>query len=150
PFLDFVGLLPEPELRAFIDRICPSEADRLVREAATVENGRPAEAEDLYRRALAREPRHEAATLGLVRVLLARGRAEEAEKLLADAGFTGDAAAEAERLGAMLYLRRLGKEFGEEDAARRRLAEKPSDARPLYELGCVLAASGHYEEALEK
>src|SRR5262249_5839913 len=73
-----------------------------------------------------------------------------AEKLLADAGFTGDAAAEAERLGAMLYLRRLGKEFGEEDAARRRLAEKPSDARPLYELGCVLGAWGHYGEALEK
>src|SRR5262249_5556339 len=38
PLLDFVGLLPEPQLRAFLDRVCPSEADRLVREAAVVEN----------------------------------------------------------------------------------------------------------------
>src|SRR5216684_2169357 len=27
--LEFTGVLPEPQLREFIDRLCPSEADRL-------------------------------------------------------------------------------------------------------------------------
>jgi putative thioredoxin len=146
--LEFEGLLPEPHLRDFLDRIVPSEADRLVQQAAAREAANPAEAEALYRRALAQDKRHEAALVGLARVLLARGEGREAEELLASTGFGEAHAAEAERLQAVIFLRQHARAFGDEATARRRQEAELENAERRYELGCVLAAAGKYSEAL--
>ena len=47
PVLDFMGLLPEAQLREFLDRILPTEADRLAQQAAGLEKTAPDEAEGL-------------------------------------------------------------------------------------------------------
>src|SRR5438128_781387 len=70
PVLDFEGALAEDQLREFLDRLCPSEADRLVQSAAKLEKDKPAEAEKLYRQALGQERNHEAALIGLARLLV--------------------------------------------------------------------------------
>jgi putative thioredoxin len=149
PTLDFLGLLPEAQVRQFLDQVSPTEADRLAEQARALEATDPEEAEGLYRRALAADRRHEPASVGLARLLIARGQDDEARQLLEEAGTTGDLGAEVERLQGLLTLRKLAQGLGDEPAARKRLQEEPTSGRRLYELGCVLAAAGRHEEALQ-
>jgi putative thioredoxin len=146
--LDFLGLLPEPQIRQFLDRISPTPADRLLAQAGANEKSNPAEAESLYRRALSTDPRNEAAAVGLARLLVDRRQDEEARNLLAEAGGMGEMAAEVDRLMGILDLRQLAGGLPDEAALRQRLAAQPGKAQVLYELGCVLAVAGRYEEAL--
>src|SRR5262249_54241858 len=77
--LQFEGLLPEAQIRAFLDRLSPSEADRAVQQAANLENEKPVEAEELYRKAVELDKNHDKALLGLARVLISRNQEDEAK-----------------------------------------------------------------------
>jgi putative thioredoxin len=149
PVLEFVSLLPEAQVRAFIDRIVPSQGERRARQAADLEKNDPAAAEAEYRRVLAREPNNDAALIGLARLLVERGQDAEAQDLLGHVTPVGDLAAEAERLGAVLALREQARAYGDEAAVRQRLANDPHNAELLYELGSVLGGLGRYPEALQ-
>jgi putative thioredoxin len=143
---EFTGALPEPQVRAFLQKLLPSEADELadaaVRQAYA---GDAAGAEATYRRALVQDGGHRAANLGLARLLLARDEEEEALRLLANL----PADEEAIRLRAELALKRSGGDANL-DELRRRLESDPADVDALYRLGMALAAQSDYEEALER
>src|SRR5262249_17924219 len=94
PALDFVGMLPEDQLRAFVSQLIPSEADPLARKAVALEKERPAEAETLYRQALKLNDHHEAALVGLARLLVARASENEAVELLTRVNPGGEHTAE--------------------------------------------------------
>ncbi len=74
----FIGALPEAAVREFVERLAPppSEADRLVEEAARTG------AEEPLRRALEIEPDHVGAIEALAPMLVARGESDEAIALL--------------------------------------------------------------------
>ncbi|HYT88899.1 MAG TPA: thioredoxin [Gemmataceae bacterium] len=148
PVLDFVGVLSEGQLIEFLDRLLPSAADRLVQTAAGVADTNPAEAERLYREAIGLDRQHEAARLGLARLLLSQGKEDEAGELLTEVGAVGETGAQADKLNGILFLHRLARPFGTEAAARARVEAEPKNAAARYELGCILAAAGRYEEAL--
>jgi putative thioredoxin len=147
PVLEFLGMLPEEQLREFLDRIAPTEADRLASQATAAETANPAEAERLYRRALEQDANHPTAQLGLARVLIARAQDAEAGEIVGRV-HGADHAAEVERLQALLALREGARPFGDEAAARKRQTAEPESAQARYELGCVLAAAGRYADAL--
>jgi putative thioredoxin len=146
--LEFDGLLPEPQLREFLDRVCPSAAEREAQEAREQEASDPAAAEAAYRRLLEGERPPDAARVGLARVLLARGEGAEAEELLKRLAPGGPEASEADRLTALLSLKERARGMPDEAELRRRVAADPEGAGARYELGCVLAAAGRYPEAL--
>jgi len=73
----FVGALPEHEVRAFIDRLLPSEAEAML--AAMIAMGD----EGSLRAALEIDPGNEDAIVGLAELLIARGEPEEALAFLA-------------------------------------------------------------------
>jgi len=80
---EFIGAIPEAQIREFLRTVLPTEADRLVLEGEEAERvGRIDEAERLYRQALGTEPQHHFAALGLARVAATRGNVEEARRLL--------------------------------------------------------------------
>ena len=142
---EFTGAVPEAQVRAFLGRLLPSEADLLVRSAAEMEEGGyPATAEDRYREALAKEPGHARAAVGLARVLAARGATQEALALLDH----HPADAEAQKLRAQLSLQQAagGTDFA---ALEARIAADPKDAAAHYDLGRALAAQANYERALQ-
>jgi len=147
--LEFEGLLPEPALREFIDRVCPSEAERQAQQARDLEASNPAAAETLYRSVLQGEHPPEAARVGLARLLVASGQDDEATEVLRRVPPGGAEAAEVERLSTILSLREHARDFAAEAALRQRLAADPENAEVRYELGCVVAAAGRYPEALE-
>ena len=149
PVLDFVGLLSEAQLAQFFDRISPTEAERKAHEAADLEKSEPAQAEKLYRLALQKEPDQEAALLGLARILIDRGEDGQASELLDTLGPGSEQGTEVERLGAILWLRNHARSRGDEATLRERLEIDPKNPEILYDLGCVEAAAGRYETALE-
>lgn len=149
PVLEFEGVLPEAHLIQFLDRLVPSAAEKRTAEAAALEATNPAEAEKLYRRALEEEPANAQAQIGLARLLIARGQDAEAGALL-DKVAVQELQPEVEQLRAVLDLRELARAFCDEPAVRQKLQTKPNDPELRYQLGCVLAAAGRYQEALDE
>jgi putative thioredoxin len=147
--LEFEGVLPEPALRDFLDRVCPSEAERRAQKARELEASDPAAAEALYRGVVEGERPPDAARVGLARVLLARGQDAEAVELLRRLPPGGPEAAEVDRLTALLFVKEQARGLADEAELRRRMAAEPENAEVRYELGCVLAAGERYPEALE-
>jgi putative thioredoxin len=142
---EFTGALPEPQVRAFLQKLLPSEADELADAAVRQAYAGDIEAaEGTYRRAIVQDPSHRAANLGLARLLLARDQTDEALRLLGNL----PADPEATRLRAELTLRQSA---GGADVAalRKRIEQDPSDVAAHYQLGMTLAAGGDYEEALD-
>jgi len=144
----FVGARPEPALRAFLEQLLPSEADRLADEAAArLAAGDLEAAESRLGRALELEPRSGRALVGMARLEAARGRVDEALALLERAAPSGRLGAERDRLAAELRTRRSGE--ADPEALHRRLEGSPDDLALRIELGRALAARQRHQEALE-
>jgi putative thioredoxin len=80
---EFIGAIPEDQIRAFLRWVVPSEGDRVVMKAEEAERaGRVEEAERLYRQVFQEDPSHREAALGLGRLAGLRGDVEEARRLL--------------------------------------------------------------------
>jgi putative thioredoxin len=143
---EFTGALPEPQVRAFLQRLLPSEADELAERAARqAYAGDISAAEASYQQALRLDPGHRSASIGLARLLLSHQADEEAIGLLDR--LPGDE--EATRLRAEVSFRRSGEnaDVGELEA---RLEHDPSDVDALYHLAMAKAAQGEYEAALQQ
>jgi putative thioredoxin len=83
PVDGFIGAMPEPMVNEFIDRILPTEADLVAKEAMQEEaEGDVSDAEHGYREALEADARNRSARLGLGRILAERGDLDEARETL--------------------------------------------------------------------
>src|SRR4029434_1875953 len=83
PVDGFIGAVPEPMVKEFVERLLPSEADVAAQEAYDEErSGDVADAERRYREILTSDPDNRGARLGLARILLERGETEPAKDLL--------------------------------------------------------------------
>lgn len=138
PAAHFAGALPEPQVRAFIDRLLPS--------ASELERRKGGEA--ALRKALELDPRNDAARLDLAELLIAHQRLEEAERLLAEV--QPDAALDARReaLAASVGFARAGS--ASEEALRSRLRADPGDLEARLTLAQRLAGEGRYRPAMEE
>lgn len=148
PIEAFRGLLPEAQLREFINQIMPSALDEEVKQAASLERPRPAEAAAVYERILKNDPQHEAARLGTARLLITAGKLDEAGQILATIVGGTDAGFEADRLRNIIELRAIP--AGDEDELRRKLSANPEDARLHLDLGRSLANQERFPEALHE
>lgn len=145
----FVGLLPEPQLRQWLAGLIPSDADKQAQLAAEQETTDPAAAEAAYRAVLSADPKHETARVGLARLLLLNpGHDEEASALVRGIE-AGPHATEADRLRRILRLREIAHSESDLANAEAGIVTNPEDANDWYQLGAVLAARGRYTEALD-
>ncbi|GIW42052.1 MAG: co-chaperone YbbN [Candidatus Binatia bacterium] len=144
---EFVGALPESQVREFLARLLPSEADRLAETGTRLaEEGKHDEAERLLREALEKDPRNELAHFGLALVHVARGQDDEALALLRRIG-PGPVHDRAERLAAEIRVRQGS--GGDVAALRKKVEENPEDLEARFELAQACAGAGLYEEALQ-
>jgi putative thioredoxin len=147
---EFVGAMPEPAVRQWLQPLLPSPAAEIVRRAAEAEaRGDGGQAEALYGQALEEDPRHGEARLALGRLQLAAERWDEALATLAEVPRDQPERAEADRLAGQARFRRDAGLSGGEIEARRQLAAHPDDLGARLVLANALAAKGSYREALE-
>jgi putative thioredoxin len=145
----FEGLLPEPQLRLWLDRLIPTGVDLLISEAAKVSETEPALAEAKLREAIASAPASDIrAKVKLAELLLRSDRLEESRALLAElhsAGYERDV----ERLLSAVEVKLAGSKSGGAAKLRAASAQNPEDRGLQLSLAEALAADGDYEAALQ-
>jgi putative thioredoxin len=146
---EFVGALPELQVREFIETLIPSEADLLAQKAKEMETALPNDALKLYQEALKLEPQHPPSLIGKLRVLIVLNRIDEAEDLYNAFPGALQYREEVPRLKALLDLaviRKSGPPLAELSA---RSEKEPDNLEARWDLATRLAAEGNYPEALE-
>ena len=142
---EFVGALPEPQVRSFFDSLTPTAADLAVDAAAeAVQAGQTGAARLHLEHALQEQPGHQQASVSLAAILFAEGETERARELAAR--FPSDP------VGALVLAQlafREGAGGEPREALEARLAADPDDAEAHYRLGCLLAGEGEWPDALE-
>jgi putative thioredoxin len=145
----FVGLLPEAEIRDWLDRLLPSPAELKTTEAQQLAATDPAKAEAIYREALAVEGNLAAPQIGLAQLLLQQDRLDECRGIIEQLQKRGFLEPEAEKVKAALALRQHGDQAGDLEACRKAAQENPEDLETQLRLAESLAASQQYDEALD-
>jgi putative thioredoxin len=140
--LEFEGVLPEAQLRAFLDQLGGSPADE------PAESDDPVEQEKKYRKMIAADKDNHKARIGLAKALLAQNKTKDILEILEPVPAEGEVSVEAAGIKARLELAQLAAGQGDEASLRKRLAADPKNAQLHYELGSALAAAGKYPEAL--
>jgi putative thioredoxin len=146
PVEQFVGALPEGEVRSWLKKLVPSAADRKLAEAARLEASDPQAAEALYLDTLALGGDAAAALLGLARITLAGGRVAEARRHIESAAMHVREPQFAEL--ADLKLRLHAADAGDPAALAAAVDARPDDLEARYALGLALVGGQRYEEAL--
>ncbi len=145
----FEGMLPEPQLRLWLERLIPSGVDLQIAEAAKLSATDPEQAEAQLREAIAASPASDIrARVKLAELLLQVNRLEESRALLAElhaAGYERDV----ERLLSAVSVKLAGAKSGGVSAMRAAMAKNPRDFEVQLNLAEALAADGEHEAALQ-
>ena len=144
----FMGALPEDQLRQWLAKFQPSPAELLVQEARKLAPEDTAEAEVKYREALELVPHDDKIRIELARLLLKHHRNDDAREILTKLEARGFLEPEAENIKAELDLRAAAAEAGGAAECRAALAANPNDPTLKLKLAEALGAAQQYEEAL--
>ncbi|MGD9853569.1 MAG: thioredoxin [Planctomycetaceae bacterium] len=145
----FLGALPEPQIRQWLDRIVPSAADELLKAGERLEPADAAGAEVKFREALSLVPDHTAAMIALARVLHTQQKSDESRELIARLEARGFLEPEAERLKSLLDVEAVAAASGGLDEARRAAEADPANLALKLPVADALAASGEYAQAMD-
>lgn len=146
----FVGVLPEGELRNWIEGILPQQDEQLVSQADNVSEKDPEQAEKLYREALTLNPRSAAARIGLAKLLIRQQRLEELKTILQELGDMGVVGEEVERLRAALTFAEAAGSADEISELQKQVQASPGDYAKCLQLAKTLASRNRYQEALDE
>lgn len=145
----FVGLLPETQLRAWIERLLPSAVDALLEEIKSLESTDPAAAEKKCREGIEADPADDRLKVALAHILLTLERDEESRSLIDELAARGFLEPEAEQIKSELDLRAGASEAGGLDEARRAVEADPSDLTLKIRLADVLVVHHKPQEAMD-
>ncbi|CAE6791576.1 thioredoxin [Paraburkholderia haematera] len=152
PVDQFVGVLPEGQLREFIERLVPQGADaaRLEAQAALAE-GRREDAYNALQAALAYDPGFDEARMDLIEMLLEDHRIDEArnEVDLLSPKTTQGIDARFNTIKTRLDAVDAAADLPPTDALEAKVAANPNDLEARFDLASALIARRKYESALE-
>jgi len=147
---EFTGALPEPQIRQFIDRLIPSEADLTVARAReALDQGNTVAAEELLDQVLNEEPEHARARMARARLRLRQNRPEDAAELLTRLPAAYESDPEVTGLRTRIDFARVAGEVSDEEQARAALEADPSDLDARYRLAAYRVLAEDYESAFE-
>jgi putative thioredoxin len=147
----FMGALPEPQVREFLERHLPRESDDQITSAqALIASGDLPAAESLLAEVRRADPDNPRLVPAEASALAAAGNIEEAEALLARAPLQIANDPEVSALRGRLHFAKLIAGAPDEGVLSARLESDPADSEARYLLAARHAAKGAYEPALEQ
>jgi len=150
PVDQFMGALPESEVRAFIERHLPRASDGLLAQAqGMLAAGDFKRARDLIERARAEDPENPRVALADVQLAAAEGRSEEAQAAIERLPL--ELANDPEVMALRGQLQFAAALAGAPTASEleQRLAADPKDSEARYQLAAHRVMQGDYESALD-
>ncbi|GMV45673.1 MAG: co-chaperone YbbN [Pseudomonadota bacterium] len=155
PLDQFVGALPEGQIRQFLDKhLGPAEPQasplETLRQAAaeSLAQGRADEAEQLWQEALSLDPGHVETQQDLAERWIARGELDAAAELLGRVA----APARGERFATLEKRIEMARHrpAGDPQKLRERIAANPKDFEARFGLAALLAHDGNFDAAFEQ
>jgi len=149
---EFTGAQPASMVRAWLDKIIPSPAEVLRREAQQLADAGDLDgALDRLSTASALEPNNEVVRVAAAEVLFAKGEPDEAQGLL-DSLQDPDLLKDARvlQLKAQVRLAEMEKEGGSIEALQAAVAADENDLEARFKLAEVLIASGRHAEGMDQ
>lgn len=143
---EFTGAYPEPQVRAFFEKVIGAPPIRVTQDADDhLRAGNVEAAETAYRSILQRQPSNPDALVGLASILIGRGEVADAEDLLERAPTDR----RAKIMKHQIFLDGFAAKHGDEDLQAAAIAN-PRSPRDRYRWGVMLAAKADYEAALDE
>jgi putative thioredoxin len=151
PIDQFMGALPESQVRAFLESHLPRESDQLlVRAQKLLSTGDPKGAADLIEQARKADPENARIRLAEAQIQAAAGNLREAQEMLDGLPLEMADDPEVVSLKGQLGFATLQAESPPETELASRLAADPTDSDARYRLAAHLVVRGDYEDALEQ
>jgi len=148
---EFLGALPESQVRAFLEGHLPRASDDARGRAKSLrDQGQLAQARALLEEARAGDPENLRVMADLMEVLIALGEIESAKALLATAPGTLKFDPELQKMAARLAFAEAAEAAPPPEALARAIEAEPRDCESRYLLGASHVSRGDYEAALEQ
>jgi len=148
---EFMGVQPEPAIRALLDRHIPRESDALVRQAVEAARaGNIDQALAILQQAMTLDPANDRVKLELARFLTHLKRVEDAEQVLNSASTETRNSEQAGSLRAQFEFARIAQAARSPAALEQAIAANPKDCAARYEFAAQLVIARQYEPALEQ
>jgi putative thioredoxin len=148
---EFMGVQPEPTIRALLDRHIPRESDAMIRQAVeAARTGNIDQALAIMQQAMALDPANDRVKLELARLLTHLKRVDEAEQVLNAASTGARNSEQANSLRAQFEFARIAQAARPPETLQQAIASNPKDSAARYELAAQLVLARSYEPALEQ
>ncbi len=147
---EFMGALPESQVRQFLEPYITTEADTILDEAMQAyEQGKEQDALDMLNQALANDPQNAKLKINIAKLVANQGDHDSATALLDTLSDEQANEPEVKELKAQLKLVNQLKEAGDPNELKQRVEKDPDDLEALLQLSKFMTASGDYQEAME-
>jgi putative thioredoxin len=147
----FVGALPEMQIRSILEKIVKSESDNYVVSGnEALENNKLDEAKELFQKALDEDTNHNGAKIGLAKVALKQNDFDKARELANSIELGNKEHDEAQAIINQITFSDACIENGGKEAFIQQLQDDENNLDARYALAHCLAAEGKYQEALEE
>jgi len=151
PIDQFMGALPEAQIREFLDRHLPRESDNLLARAQELTGAGDLEgAARLIAAARKADPENARIRLAEAGIAAASGNIQHAQAILDDLPMDLSDDPDVTSLRGELLFARLCADSPPESELASRLEENPTDSDARYRLAARMVARGDYEGALER
>ncbi len=150
PIDEFMGALPEAEIRSFLERHLPQMSDGAVAQAEQrlLANDR-AGAMDLLQQAKADDPASPQVVAAIARLQAADGNLDAAEQSLAELPSAAQENSEVARLRARLFFDRIALDAGHPEAIADRLGMAADDCAARFQMAAHQVLANDIEAAME-
>ncbi len=151
PVDQFLGALPESEIRRFLEPHLPRPSDDLVEQAQQrLRQGDGAGAQQLIEQALSEDPDNPRIQLAFARVSATLGHFDQAEQALERLPLDQQDQPETRALRAQILFDRVTEQAPAPAELQQRLQTGSADSETIYQLAAHRVMDGDYENALEQ
>ena len=148
---EFMGALPESEIRAFLDRHIPKESDNLIASAnRLIQQGDIDAAKKLVEQAMDSAPENPRTLIAYARLKAALKEIDLAEKTLSELPSDQQQKPEVLGLRAQLMFDRVAMAAPEPAVLEESLKTDPDNSKLRYELAARMVMDGRHEQALDQ
>ncbi len=148
---EFMGALPEAEVRKFLEPYLQGGAANEVLEAAqqAFDSGRDEEGLEILNQALAEDPENATLKFNIARISANRGDYDSAQALLDSLPPEQRDKDEVRELQAQIRLAKELENIGDPNELKQRIEQNPDDLDAQLKMSHYLTAQGQYEAAME-
>lgn len=150
PLDQFMGALPEANIRSFLDKYLPRGSDQWLQRAERLKAiGQREEAWKLIEQAFREDPGNERARTSYAEMQIELGNLDAGESVLEELSFDRSPTPQAARLKALIHFARIAQGAPPANELATRIEVTPNDSTALYQLAAQQALAGDHQSALE-